>query len=205
MKAIVSVGWTPSLIPDDYIKNAFFMKELDEFEELEARTSELDATLSGLLDEIEIDENDDEESDKTIKSVKSYLNEQIRNLKDTTTESARKEKSVFEIVLNKLEAKERELKDMNKLTKEKTDDLGKKLEDKRKTFGEDEAKGLILQKLQDIASNQMYGYLNYERRKIVGICEKLWDKYQVPLADITKSRDKASKRLINLFRELTYF
>ena len=54
------------MIPDDYIKNAFFKKEVDELDALEAKAVELETDLAEMLDEIEMDENGEEENGKTI-------------------------------------------------------------------------------------------------------------------------------------------
>src|SRR5437870_7325174 len=98
MKAIVASGWTPSLIPDDYIKNAFLREELQEIDALEVKAAELESELSGMLDEVEMDENGEDENGKAIRSVKSYLKEQIADLKAVDTESAKREKRALESV-----------------------------------------------------------------------------------------------------------
>src|SRR5664280_1893537 len=204
MKAIVATGWTPSLIPDDYIKSAFFTKELDELKALEAKASDLEAALSALFDEIEMDENGDEENGRTAKSFRSYLKEQITDLKDTETESAKKERETLEAALTTLEAKEKELKLAKKSAREKADDLEWKLEEKRRTFAEADAMALILQKFRDIAYNEMHRYLTSQKEKIVRLFEKLWDKYRDSLATITDESEGARKQLNDFIRRLKY-
>ncbi len=153
MKAIVATGWTPSLVPDEYIKNAFFKKELDELGAIEVKIAEIDSELSGLVDEIEMDENGEEENGKTVKSGKSYLKEQIATLEETGTDSAAKEKAVLEAQLQKLEASEKELKKAKKTFKDREAGLRNKVEAKRTTFTDAQAKGLVLQRRLSLSSN----------------------------------------------------
>ena len=75
---------------------------------------------------------------------------------------------------------------------------------KKQSFTEDEAKRLILQRLFDEINSQLHHYLNTERRKIVRIFEKLWDKYQCPLDTITSNRDEAVGKLFVHLNGLGY-
>jgi type I restriction enzyme M protein len=202
MKAIVAAGWTPSLIPDDYIRNAFFKKELDELEALETTVAELDSNLSELFDEVGMDENGEEENGKPVKSIKAYLNEQIIGLGETETDSAVKEKAFLEAQLQKLEAGDKELKKLKKALKEKEEELRNKIDGKRQAFTEAEAKELVLKKFYDLALDTMYRYLNSRKRTIFGIVENLWDKYRTPLSDLAASRDKASRHVDEFLRTL---
>jgi type I restriction enzyme M protein len=204
MKAIVATGWTPTLIPDDYIQNAFFKKELDELDAIEIKIAAIESELSEVLDEIDMDENGDEENGKTLKSAKSDLKEQIVSLKDTGTETAQKEKASLQVILTKLEAQEKDLKAAKKSFKAKEEDLDKNVEEKRKTFAEAEAKQLILQKFRDAARNAMYRYLNSEKKRIAGIFEKLWDKYKVSLEEVVREKERSTKSLYEYFETLNY-
>ena len=204
MKTIVSSGWSPSLIPDDYIKNAFFKKELDEIDLLEANAAEADSELSEMLDEIEIDDNDEEENGKTVRAIKSYLKEQIADLKEAVTDSAKTETAALMKTLEAIEAKEKELKTTKRSQKEKEEELEMKVEAKRKTFTEAEAKGLVLDKFYDLARKETYRYLNSRKRRIVGILEKLWDKYQIPLMDLSTSRDRSGAEVDRFLKALHY-
>jgi type I restriction enzyme M protein len=204
MKAIVATGWTPSLIPDDYIKSAFFKTELDELGAIEVTVSKLDATLSELLDEIETDDNGEEENDKTPKWAKSYLKEQIADLEQTATTSAAKEKAVLAAQLQTLEASEKEWKKARKTFKEKEEDLQNKVEGKRTTFTDAEAKKLILTKFHDLARSEMYRYLNFRKKNIIGIFEKLWEKYRASLKELTLQRDTAVRDSYQYLTKLDY-
>ena len=204
MKTIVSSGWSPSLIPDDYIKNAFFKKELDEIALLDVNIAELDAKLSEMLDEVEMEENDDEENGKTVKAIKAYLKQQIDDLKESDADSAKTETAALLKILETIEAKEQELKTAKRSLKEKEEELEIKVEGKRQRFTETEARELILQKFRDIAHHEMNRYLNSREGSIIGIFEKLWDKYRVTLHEVEAQKKNTADHLSNFMKELSY-
>lgn len=203
LKTIVSVGWSPSLIPDDYIKNAFFTAEIAELENEEVKIVELEGVLSEILEEVEID-SDEEEGDKTAKNVKAYLKEQIKALKDINTADSIKDAGELDKTLKTIETKEDELKDAKRALKHKGNELNQKIEAKKLTFTEEDSKKLILEKLSDLIKVELEGYLNVEKKKIVMIFERLWDKYKVPLVDIKISQDSSVDKLEDFLIDLKY-
>lgn len=205
-KTLASQGWTNTLIPDDYIQNAFFRAELDEIDNLEAGIAETESDLAALLEEVEMEtDSEGEENEKTVKNVKSYLKEQIQDLKEISGEGAKSELATLKKALDGIEAKEKELKNAKKELKAKEKDLEQKVEDKKQSFTEAEAKELILQKLYDEIAGQLRRYLNSERKKVIGIFEKLWDKYRVPLVQISTERNEAVIKLNSFLRKMNYF
>ncbi|NUM36282.1 MAG: hypothetical protein HUU50_17210 [Candidatus Brocadiae bacterium] len=88
--------------------------------------------------------------------------------------------------------------------KDKTKELEQKIEAKKQSFSIEEAQKLILQQLFDGIQKEMRRYLNAERKKIIGIFEKLWDKYQVSLVEIKQERDSAVSRLNEYLEKLGY-
>ncbi|MDD3375806.1 MAG: type I restriction-modification system subunit M [Candidatus Omnitrophica bacterium] len=205
LKTIVAVGWSPSLIPDDYIKQAFFTDEVESIEKIEGKISELDGELSDILETVEMEADEDgEEEEKTAKNVKNYLRAQIKNLRETSTDSSLKEVKEFEKIIKDIEAKEKEVKDTKKELKDQEKTLTQKIEAKKLFFVEEEAKKLILKKLFNGIQSEMERYLNAEKKKIVSIFEKLWDKYQVSLTDITNERDVAATKLNEYLTKLNY-
>jgi len=206
-KTIVAAGWSPTLIPEDYIKNAFFKTEIDEIEKIRLKTTELESELSELIDEIEIDEEEsEEESKKSISAVKKYLKSEIDDLKEIKdSKEARQELEKFEDLLDKIKRKETGLKESRKLLKEKQKELEDKIEEKRQNFKENEAKELILQKLHDSIQNEMHRYLNAEKKKIVAVFEKLWEKYKISAKEIIENRNQSSSKLNELLKKLDYF
>jgi type I restriction enzyme M protein len=195
LKTIVATGWVPSLIPNEHIKNTFFKNEMTELDSLEGNALKLEAALAEKLDEVEMAENDDDENGKTAKGAKSYLKEQIENLKDSRTESAQREKKTFEGLLSAIESQEKDLKAARKIVKQKEEALENKIEERRTHFTENEAKDLILTKLYDVARDEMYRYLNTQKRSITAIFENLWNKYRVPLNQLRVARDDAAASL----------
>jgi type I restriction enzyme M protein len=61
-----------------------------------------------------------------------------------------------------------------------------------------------LQKLFDNIAGHMRRYLNAEKKTIVGIIEKLWDKYKVSLAEIDTGRSEAVNKLNEFLEQLNY-
>lgn len=205
LKTIVAVGWSPSLIPDEYIKQAFFAEEVKMIEEMEGKIADLEGELADILETVKMEADEDgEEEEKTAKSIKAYLKAQIKNLKETTTDSSLKEAKEFEKIIKNIEAKEKEIKDAKKGLKDQEKALAQKIEAKKLSFTEEEAKELILKKLFDGIQSEMERYLNAEKKKIVSIFEKFWDKYQVPLSEITTERDEAVTKLNDFLTKLNY-
>ena len=174
-------------------------------EETEGKIAELDGELSDILETVEMEADEDgEEEEKSAKNVKAYLKAQIKNLKETATDSSLKEAKDSEKIVKNIEAKEKDIKDAKKELKDQEKALAQKIEAKKLSFTEKEAKELILKKLFDGIQSEMERYLNAEKKKIVSIFEKFWDKYQVPLADITTERDEAVTQLNDFLTKLNY-
>lgn len=205
-KSIVTSGWPTHLIPDEYIKEHHFKTEMDEIERLEAQETELEAALSELLEEVEMeqDEENEEEQKKTVSAVKKYLKAEINDLEDAKTDSAKKERKGLEELLEKIEAQEKELKQVRKTLKAKEKELEENVQAKRDTFSEAEARDLILKKLNDMIFEEMNSYFNAEKKKLIAIFGKLWDKYHVSLKQITNERDVKAKKLDILLNKMGY-
>jgi len=204
-KTIVAVGWSSSLIPEDYIRFVFFSHEIADIEALETRIAELEVELSELFEEVEIESGDDEEgSEKTPKAVKDHLKQQIKVLKDSSTKDSKREMVKFDKSLKIIEGKEKDIRSVKMDLKDLEKDLAEKVETKKQEFTESEAKNLILKRLHDGVEEEMVRYLATEKKKIVAIFENLWDKYQIPLVDITHSRDDAVGELMAYLKGLKY-
>ncbi len=140
LKTIISTGWHHSLIPDDYLVDAFFQAEADEIEGIEAQISEAQSELAEAVETAqEVAAYEPEENENvTTTVIKRALKELIDDLKDSTGESASKE-------LKTLEAQDRAIKDIEKRIRDrraalrtKTDELELKFHLKR--LGDDEFK-----------------------------------------------------------------
>ena len=203
-KTIVAIGWSPSLISDERIKNSFFESEILEIEDLESKSAELDGELNELFDEVE-EWDDEEDGKKTAGKIKTFLKKSIKEFEGNSSETAKIEKEKLQKLHNNIAEKEKALKAINKAIKDKQKELEQKLEEKRQSFTEEEAKTLILEKLFDAISAEMKRYLNAEKKVIVSIFEQLWDKYKVALNVISTERDEATKTLNSFLEDLGYF
>ncbi len=88
-----------------------------------------------------------------------------------------------------------------KSIKDKKDEL---VESARKKISEEDAKTVILERLNRLITEKYRDYLNEYRRNSVSEIENLWDKYAVTLNDILKERDKVSAELNSFLEELGY-
>lgn len=68
----------------------------------------------------------------------------------------------------------------------------------------EEARELILQKHHHLMQEQLDRYLNREKRTLVALVEKLWDKYAVSRNDLEKDRDDVLKKLNEFLTALNY-
>jgi type I restriction enzyme M protein len=69
---------------------------------------------------------------------------------------------------------------------------------------EDEAKILILQNLYDLANDELNRYLNAEKRRLIQVVEKLWDKYAVSNSTLESNRTDTLNALNDLLAGLGY-
>ncbi len=199
LKAIVTVGWSPSLIPDEYIRKAFFEKELIEIESIEISIDNIQAALLTLVDEVDTDEED-----KTLKSVKDYLNTQIANLAYLDAKVSEKELKNLETALADIKDKESKLKDAKRILKDRGEDLERKVEAKKGSFTEAEARTLILQKFHDGILSQLMRYLSSEEQEVRTALEGLWDKYHLSLDVLKKTAEKSARELDKTLSQLGY-
>jgi type I restriction enzyme M protein len=69
---------------------------------------------------------------------------------------------------------------------------------------EAEAKTLILKKLYDLANQELYRYLNSEKRRLIQLGENLWDKYAVSRRTLESDRTETLTELDGIFSGLGY-
>jgi type I restriction enzyme M protein len=200
LKAIVTVGWGSSLIPDEYVRKRFFEKELIELESVEISISNIEGALSELVDSVETDD----EEEKTPKSIKEYLQEQIKDLEQIEKISAKNDAERMRNILGTIKQKEGKLRDTKRVLKDKGEELKNKTEEKKQKFTEAEARELILKKFYDGIRNQLERYLTGEEKKIIATLKKLWNKYQISLFETMADRNKNMKKLSKFLDVLGY-
>ena len=200
LKAVVSVGWSPSLIPDDYIRKTYFEKELVEIDSIEISIANINERILELCDEVEMED----EEEKTVKAVKSYLKSQIEDLEELKKGGVEKEITGYKKILEEIKEKEAKLKDTKRILKLKEAELDAKVQSKKTDFTEAEARELILKKFEDGIAMQLRRYMYEEERKIISVLNNLWTKYQVPFEVLKKARDKEVAGFSSMLKQLGY-
>jgi type I restriction enzyme M protein len=71
-------------------------------------------------------------------------------------------------------------------------------------LAEEESRSLILKKLYDLAYNELNRYLNAEKRELIQVVEKLWDKYAVSSRELESERTQTLQTLDGFLEGLGY-
>lgn len=134
LKTIVSTGWHHALIPDSYLIAEFFQKDADAIDALEASIAEAQSELAEVVEAAQEVAAYEPEEDETVTAsvIKKALKELIDDLKDSKSESARKE-------LKKLQEQEGAISDIEKRIKD--------AKSKLKTLADELEHMLILKRL----------------------------------------------------------
>jgi type I restriction enzyme M protein len=74
----------------------------------------------------------------------------------------------------------------------------------RAKISEDHARRLILERFQQLLTEQFDGYLRRYQRSFIAAVENLWKKYAVTAKQILAERDQAASQLILFMKELGY-
>jgi type I restriction enzyme M protein len=129
LKTITSTGWSPSLIPDSYLIEAFFQAEVKALEELESQHMETESQLNEAIEAVEYESGEDEEV--TPKAIKTYLKKQIEELSTSSSKVALTESKMIEEQLNEIRAAESRVKRIKDEIRQLKTELKKKLDWKR--------------------------------------------------------------------------
>jgi type I restriction enzyme M protein len=169
LKTIISTGWHHSLIPDDYLIAACFQAEADVIETLEAKISEAQSELAEAVEtaqEVAAYEPDEDEK-VTAAVIKKALKDLIDDLKESKSNSARKELKNLQDQDKAIKAIENRIKDAKATLKTRTDELALKLQLKR--LGGEEFKDESLELIRQVEA-QLAGLdptKKDEKKKIV--------------------------------------
>ena len=144
LKTIINIGWNHILIPDEYLIEAFFQAEAQEIEYLEANLNELQTELNEAVEAVEYEP--DEGENVTASVIKKYLKGLLDDLKDTTGESAERERKTYEDQLDGIKQLESKISKIKREIKEKEFELEIKLSLKR--VGAEEEKAATEQLIQ---------------------------------------------------------
>lgn len=203
-KSIVSAGWNKNLVERERIKEKYFKEDIEKIEDVESRLAEIEADLSELLEEVE-DWDEEQQGDKTASKVKEFLKDLVKDLKSKDSEAARREAKKWEDLLENIAQKEKEIKKVRSEISRKQKEIENKIDEKIESITEEEAKELLLEKFFELISNQLEKYLNAEKKELIKIFEKLWDKYHVSLEHLLKEREQEVSRLNKFLEELGYY
>lgn len=207
LKTIVAAGWSASLVPDEYILNAFLGLEQAQIEASESRTAALEAELTEALEAVELEEPEAEnvESAPGAVEVKQALKSQIAELQAAYTAGHGAEQvKALRCTMGRIEAVEKALKEARRETNAKQAELLKRLAARREALTAEEAQGLILAKLSGLLVGELDRYLKIYCSEIIRIFENLWDKYAVSLQDIENTRNPQEKQIKNIVQKLGY-
>ncbi|MFZ2958317.1 MAG: N-6 DNA methylase [Candidatus Ozemobacteraceae bacterium] len=137
LKTVISTGWHQTLIPDEYLVDAFFKADADAIEALETQIGEAQSELTEAAREIAAYEPDEDET-VSAAIMKKVLKELIDDLKSSTGKSAEKEQKALKACDRTIGEAEMKIKDGKAELKIKTDELALKVQLKR--LGDEEFK-----------------------------------------------------------------
>ena len=69
---------------------------------------------------------------------------------------------------------------------------------------QEEAKVLLLEKFKETIKQGLEKYINAEKKELIKVFEKLWDKYKISLKQLIAERDKETEKLNEFLRMLNY-
>jgi type I restriction enzyme M protein len=133
LKTIVSTGWHHSLIPDEYLIDAFFKAEAAAIAQLEAAISEAQGELDEAVETAQEVAAYEPAEDETVTAavIRKALKALIEDLADASGASAEKERQALLAQQKALAVIEKRIKDSKATLKAFTDELALKIELKR--------------------------------------------------------------------------
>jgi len=207
-KTIVAAGWSPSLIPDEYILGAFFQKEQAEIEALESRVAELQAELDEALAAVELDAEDESEETDSAPSaaeVKQAIKNRIAEIKanfKTGTKSV--ELSALDQILERIEIAEKELRKAQRGLNLLRSDLEKLVNEKRHCMSSDESRVLNMSRLKNLIMDVLLRYLKSESAYLSNNFGKIWSKYSLSLLHIKNCHENSITKMNQYLKDLGY-
>jgi len=211
-KSIAASGWGAELIPDHDILQSQFPQVLAELEQQHARLAELQALFAAAGEE------DFEDTDGTgvlppeqVKDLKAQLKEAKGQAKLAKRDSSFGDWKAHQVEADRLDAllarhkaleeEAKGLKARIKSTEKNRDEL---VEQARQRIGSDEARLVIVRRLQAVLMDTYGQYLRADQRACVAAIENLWGKYAVTAAALESSRARSARVLSEFLAELGY-
>ncbi len=202
LKTIVATGWYPGLIPDQYLIERFFQEEVTELNQLEGQLSEADNALDEAIEAVDYDADEDESV--TVSKLKTYLNEQIKNLMDDGSARATAEQQTLESQLSDLKRLEAKVKKIKETIKTKQQLLELKIELKR--YGTEEESARYKRSLK--SADQQLNKVEAEVREVIEPWKYLFPTFDdfkdlQKQLDTSKKEAKGDKELTKTLKEIT--
>jgi type I restriction enzyme M protein len=211
-KSIAASGWGPELIPDDDILASQFADVLTEQDTARTRLAELQALFTAADDE-DFDDADDSGvmNSEQVKDLKARLKDakgqaklckKDPSLGDAAAHLATAAQLEQQLARHKaLEDEAKTLKATLKTIENKRDAL---VQSARAKISNDEARGIIIERLRQQLLSTYRSYLRAEQRGCIKAVENLWKKYAVTARETEEKRDEASLQLKKFLLELGY-
>ena len=211
-KSIAASGWGPELIPDEDILQSQFPQILEEQAQAQTRLNELQA-LFAAADEEDFEDNDDTGvmTSTQVKSLKDQLKDakgqaklckKDPNLGDAKTHEQRA--TQIEGLLQRHKVLEDEAKQLKSTIKGIETQREALVQSAREKISNDEARVIIMQRLQSLLMKSYQAYLKAYQRTCIAAIENLWSKYAVTAKTIEEDRDQATAQLKSFLAELGY-
>lgn len=208
-KTIVAAGWSPSLIPDEYILNAFFQEEQADIEALEARVAELQAELDEALAAVNLDaeneENEEGESTPSAGELKQALKNQIAEIKAAYGNHASADLITdLSKTLKRIETQDASLKKAKRDINKKHDFIISLIQNKRQQLTDIECRQLILSRFNKQINTELEQYIKQSRYSLLQTFNILFDKYSISLQENLDSRNILEKQVLDTLKQLGY-
>ncbi len=228
LRTIKESGWVQSLVSnldfdsDDektmettvekikYFFKGAFGKEISEIEDLEERERNLAVKIEeeAQVNELEDDEVETEPIDKAlkheIKEIKAEIEQANKITQRDHVSRLQMLLSEKETKLQKITAKQSELKQVRKDVKEKNERLVERVRKAIDTISEDEAEKMLMRKLEDSSLEALNSYLRETKQKIIAYFENFWEKYGIDVRTLERERDSQTRELNKYLEELGY-
>lgn len=211
-KSIAASGWGPELIPDEDILQSQFPEILEEESQAQARLYELQ-TLFAAADEEDFEDTEDTGvmTSEQVKELKAQLKDakgqaklckKDPNLGNAQAHLQRASEIEAQLQCHKLlEDEAKQLKATIKSIEIQRDAL---VQSAREKISNDQARVIILQRLQTLLMNTYQTYLKAYQCLCIAAIENLWGKYAVTAKTIEVDRDQATMQLKAFLTELGY-
>ncbi len=212
LKSVAASGWGPELIPDGDILESQFPQLLVEMEQKRLRLAELSALFAAA------DEEDYEDTDEMgllpsdeVKTLKAGLKELNAQAKLKKREGRKGDWDSYRSAADEIEKRLARHKAFEDEAKQLKNDLraNEKRQDKlvaaaREKIDREEARRVILDRLQRLLVQTYEGYLSADQRECLAALENLHAKYAVTAKEIESQRDTEVSKLKVFLTELGY-